>query len=309
MQTNTDEIPIDDPDELAVEEEFKKLISSPIENDVNENPVTKPPVPKKETLPVKENRGVSPEKKQVQSRPQSVPTVPQVSLPPATPLPPVVSKTKQNTPPRSSQPPVDYPTQSPTPPHQPQTSDINQLQSLAKSKGLKTSMDNIGSSGDMLFDIEVMESGDDGRPMVHVERGVSASSERELRQLYAMSDQKINIIRAYGGGASSPPPMPSSPSPPPQTMPQAPVVAVAAPVLQPVVEQPKEPPKYFNVSGVECKLENGKVYQRQWVRLAGADAESFRLVNDANNKIVPIDGKHIEQKKWVLIQDNAEEGN
>ncbi len=277
-----DELPINDPDEMAVEEEFKnKSVSKqPPEPPVNPPVKNPPPKPKSETP--------------AQNIPQ--PTVPQRSPAP----------TRQNNPkPQAAVPPAIQPTA-------PRASvssspDMDRLRNIAKSSGLSTSMDSLGMGGDgMMFDIEVLEEGEDGRPMVHVERGVSASSEAELRELYAMSDQKIRIIRKYG--EQSPAPTPASRAPIASEAAQERRQVSSAPISHEIPEKINEPPKYFNVSGVECKLENGKVYQRQWVRLAGADAESFRLVNDANNKIVPIDGKHIEQKKWVLIQENADEG-
>ena len=275
-----DELPINDPDEIAVEEEFKNKSASEQQTKQPVDPPAKnPPTKPKAEAPV-------------QNIPQSaVPQRPPAQVRQNKPKPPAGVSTAPQ--PTATKLAVSS------------SSDMDRLRDLAKSSGLSTSMDSLGTGGGgMMFDIEVLEEGDDGRPMVHVERGVSASSETELRELYAMSDQKIRIIRKYGEQpqAQAPAlrrPMASSSQVQNQISP--------IPVPCEIPEKTNEPPKYFNVSGVECKLENGKVYQRQWVRLAGADAESFRLVNDANNKIVPIDGKHIEQKKWVLIQENADE--
>lgn len=289
MQINTmDEIPIDDPDELAVEEEFKRKVATQAKDnglkaETHPQPATTPRTAPVQTPPVAESTATPPAPQQPPAKPQQAKARPQ---------------------PRPTQPPTPAPQPPRQPPVMTSSPDMARLQSLAKASGLRTSMDNVGRQNSMMFDIEVMETGDDGRPMVHVERGVTASSESELRHLYALSDQKINIIRTYGGNPAPPAAVTAPPSV--STTSPTPAVQSSTPV-QPQIEK-KEPPKFFNVSGVECKLENGKVYQRQWVRLAGADAESFRLVNDTNNKIVPIDGKHIEQKKWVLIQENAEEG-
>lgn len=271
-----DELPVNDPDELAVEEEFKnKNVAEQSANTVPPPAVKTPAVSSEATTETKPQTATP-------SPAQPRPVKPKPTTPPSSPI-----QAKPQTLSSSSSP------------------DIDRLRNLAKSSGLSTSMDSIGEdNGGMLFDIEVLEEGDDGRPMVHTERGVSASNERELRELYALSDQKIRIIRRYGEQAQA-----TAQAPQPMTVQQqASSTPRAATISYPAVEKSVEPPKYFNVSGVECKLENGKVYQRQWVRLAGADAESFRLVNDANNKIVPIDGKHIEQKKWVLIQENSDEG-
>ena len=284
-----DELPVDDPDELAVEEEFKNKAAGTA-------PVKKPAVEEKRAPASTTATNAA-----SASAPQAMaprPSKPKTSMP---------SPAATSTAPQAGAAP--QPAKAAAMPSSATSSpDMDRLRSIAKSSGLSTSMDNIGQEdGGMMFDIEVLEEGDDGRPMTHVERGVSASSEAELRGLYAMSDQKIRIIRRYGEPSAG---VGAQPAALPAQQMGAPVrsgASVAQPQA-PAVEKAPEPPKYFTVSGVECKLENGKVYQRQWVRLAGADAEAFRLVNDANNKIVPIDGKHIEQKKWVLIQENADEG-
>ena len=71
----------------------------------------------------------------------------------------------------------------------------------------------------------------------------------------------------------------------------------------PVVE--KKPPRYFKVGNVECKDDNGKLYQKQWMNVGNSD--DYRIVSDTNNKIVPLKDKHIEKLCWVLIQDEAED--
>ena len=41
------------------------------------------------------------------------------------------------------------------------------------------------------------------------------------------------------------------------------------------------------------------------MKLTPAEASNFRIVNDTNNKIVPMTGKHIEAKRWTLIEDST----
>lgn len=69
----------------------------------------------------------------------------------------------------------------------------------------------------------------------------------------------------------------------------------------------KTQPKYFDIGGIKCKIENGKMYQKQWMRLSDKESMEFRLVSDTNNKICPIKGKHIEIMKWVLVEDESED--
>lgn len=88
---------------------------------------------------------------------------------------------------------------------------------------------------------------------------------------------------------------------------ETPTVPARQPVYQerriPVVE--KKPPRYFKVGNVECKDDNGKLYQKQWMNVGNSD--EYRIVSDTNNKIVPLKDKHIEKLCWVLIQDENEE--
>lgn len=80
-----------------------------------------------------------------------------------------------------------------------------------------------------------------------------------------------------------------------QDIPPPPPPQYAAPV--------KKPPKYYSISGIDIKDDNGKIYQKQWMRLSDKDAENFRIVSDSNNKIVQLTGKHIEMKRWVLVEN------
>ena len=41
------------------------------------------------------------------------------------------------------------------------------------------------------------------------------------------------------------------------------------------------------------------------MKLNPADASNFRVVTDSTNKIVSLSGKHIEAKRWILIEDSS----
>ena len=64
-------------------------------------------------------------------------------------------------------------------------------------------------------------------------------------------------------------------------------------------------PKIITVGDVQIKYDGNKVYQRQWVKLNANEAANFRIVNDSNNKIVNLTNKHIEARKWVIIEESA----
>ena len=96
---------------------------------------------------------------------------------------------------------------------------------------------------------------------------------------------------------------------------QAPIVQAApqqVTIQQPILQAAPQPiqarkPKYYKVGDIEIKDDNGKIYQKQWMKLTNAEASNFRLVSDKNNAIANMNGKHLEMKKWVLVQNSEED--
>lgn len=152
------------------------------------------------------------------------------------------------------------------------------------------------------FDIIVIDLDDNGKPIQHPENGVKATSARELVSLYKNCGQDIRIVKEY----------PSPAEIAVHQVPQASGNLQAATeqyqkVMPPIAVAPNPPPiKYFTVGGIDCKLENGKVYQKQWVKLVPAEAENIRVISDANNKVMNMNGKHIEMQKWVLADTSSD---
>lgn len=66
-------------------------------------------------------------------------------------------------------------------------------------------------------------------------------------------------------------------------------------------------PKYYKVGDIEIKDDNGKLYQKQWMRLTDSEASNLRIINDKNNSTVNLAGKHFEMKKWILVENNDDE--
>ena len=78
----------------------------------------------------------------------------------------------------------------------------------------------------------------------------------------------------------------------------------------PVVHQNPPPSqqtevRYFKIGNTECKVENGKVYQKQWMPVTDNEMVNYRLISDKNNKILSMDGKHLEMLKWVMTEDDS----
>lgn len=153
---------------------------------------------------------------------------------------------------------------------------------------------------------------DGGRPNI-----IEVADKKELAEIqkqYALCDQRIKVIREID-------PFDDEPAPPKkQVIPQN---NQAIPVAQaPSVEIPqqthmassvqiqqtaKPKPKIITIGDMQVKYDGDKVYQKQWVKLNSNEAANFRIVNDSNNKIVPLNGKHIECRKWVIVEEDSSE--
>ena len=76
---------------------------------------------------------------------------------------------------------------------------------------------------------------------------------------------------------------------------------------EPIIKKSK--PRFFKVGDIELKDDNGKIYQKQWIRLTDIEASNLRIINDKTNAIFNLNGKHIEMKKWILVDSTDEEQN
>lgn len=43
------------------------------------------------------------------------------------------------------------------------------------------------------------------------------------------------------------------------------------------------------------------------MKLSESEMSNLRVINDKNNSIVNLNGKHIEMKKWVLVDKSEDE--
>lgn len=187
------------------------------------------------------------------------------------------------------------------------------------------------------YDIRVCDIDANGQKKWHEEHGIMASSTQELINIYNMCGQEIQILHEYqdeesknyghqkllnpdkvnmstGYGATGlmkvsledQKKVDELVSKQTQEVPKEQTLINQIPQQIKQVEQKivvKEPPKYFNIGGIKCKMENGKFYQKQWMRLSDEEMSEIRIVSDKSNKICPIKDKHIEVLKWVLTED------
>lgn len=167
-----------------------------------------------------------------------------------------------------------------------------------------------------LYDISIHELDSNGNPIEYTETGVHADSREELIKIYKACDQKITILREYSDPDSSDAIIMKSESSvsnnsncsqiniqPPQPTQPTPLPFIQDNSIHQNKAKINEPPRYFNIAGVECKMENGKIYQKQWMRIIGTEAGNYRLISDSNNREISMNGKHLEVLKWVSIED------
>lgn len=153
-----------------------------------------------------------------------------------------------------------------------------------------------------IFDIEVIDSDENGAPLTERQYGIIAESADMLHALYATCDQKINILRQTPVGAAQVDKAEPQADPANLTVEH---LANPVPVTN-VTHAPQvqtEQPRYITVSGIKMRITGDKIAQKQWVRASADEAACIRIVSDSTNRIFNLDGKHIEIEKWVNIEE------
>lgn len=141
----------------------------------------------------------------------------------------------------------------------------------------------------------------------------------EIRKQYAMCDQKIQVIREIDPFDDAPKAVTNTQqSTSNKVDPTINNNAQSAQVIQQTsaiqttqtsnVQQPSViiRPKIITVGDTQIKYDGEKVYSRQWVKLTSKESSYIRLVNDSNNKLVNLNGKHFEALRWVLVENDSQ---
>ena len=138
---------------------------------------------------------------------------------------------------------------------------------------------------------------------------IEAGSKKELDDIAAkfkLCKQRMKIVRVLDDDGNAVPlkqafaQQAQAPTQVQQQVPQVQTVVQQASVI-------KQKPRFYSVGGIEIKDDNGKIYQKQWMKLSEKEAQNFRLVNDTNNKIASMNGKHLEMKRWVAVETSNED--
>ena len=168
---------------------------------------------------------------------------------------------------------------------------------------------------------------DGGRPTT-----IEVSSKKELhdmQQQYAMCDQRFKIIReidpfpfeddvqkpSAGSIPDNNKAIPvnqqvslapaAQPASAPASAPAPAPASAPVPNPYPAPAPAKSKPKIVTIGDIEVKYDGDKVYQKQWMKLTPAEASNFRIVSDSSNKIVSLNGKHLEAKRWTLVEEST----
>lgn len=142
----------------------------------------------------------------------------------------------------------------------------------------------------------------------------------EIRKQYAMCDQKIQVIREIDPFDDAPKAVTNNTQQATSNKvdstinnnTQSAQVIQQTPAIQTTqtsnVQQPSVTirPKIITVGDTQIKYDGEKVYSRQWVKLTSKESSYIRLVNDSNNKLVNLNGKHFEALRWVLVENDAQ---
>ncbi len=139
---------------------------------------------------------------------------------------------------------------------------------------------------------------------------IEAADKKELQDFadrLELCQQTFKIVRVLDDTPNQSMQQPQS-QPQPQSQTQESVLIPRQPnasQLEPIMQ--KHPPKFYKVGDVEIKNDNGKIYQKQWLKLSESEMANLRIINDKNNSIFSLNGRHIEMKKWVLVDSDDSE--
>jgi len=138
---------------------------------------------------------------------------------------------------------------------------------------------------------------------------ITVNSDQELRekqQWYKQAGQRFKIIREL-----NPPTRADI-----ERMAAEQHIEINQPAQKPSEEKAVPPPapekkpvktasKIITLGDVQIKYDGDSVYQRQWVRLSPKEEANIRVISDANNKLIPMKGRHFEVKRWVKIEGGS----
>lgn len=140
---------------------------------------------------------------------------------------------------------------------------------------------------------------------------IEAEGKKDLQDFaerLELCQQTFKIVRVLDDQPNTqqpPQPQQSQPQIVPVPLQQHNIVQQPIMPIMPIMQ--KQQPKFYKVGDVEIKNDNGKIYQKQWLKLSESEMANLRVINDKNNSIFSLNGRHIEMKKWVLVDSDDSE--
>lgn len=171
-----------------------------------------------------------------------------------------------------------------------------------------------------VFDIDVIDKDDTGQPIVEHQSGIVADSVETLHRIYGACDQQIRITNqrpvATDTQSSKTAVTQQAVEPAVAEMQQTAVKAVQTHAESAAADKPVDKPadkqndetaqpkaNYVEVAGIKLKIVGTEIYQKQWIKASNDESNCIRIVSDSTNKIVNMNGKHVEIEKWIKVND------
>ncbi len=179
----------------------------------------------------------------------------------------------------------------------------NEIFASSKAEVKKLILESVPDESHILKIVEANPSNGQAAPTEEIDPNDFNNSEDYFKAVMAMAQAESSKQSANVPSGQQPPQAQQAPSMP-QQMPQIQTNNIAADnVVQqtvPVVE--KQPAKIFEEAGMFFKLEDGKLYKKQWVDVSSGELPQFRIKQASNGRIVPSDKYIIEKLEWVEIK-------
>jgi len=125
-----------------------------------------------------------------------------------------------------------------------------------------------------------------------------------IREINPPSREDIERLAAEQGVTLASPKAPL-PAATPSPVPTPAMNRVSTPEPAPADAQRAKTAKIITLGDVQIKYDGDSVYQRQWVRVSPKEEDSIRVIRDADNKLVPMKGRHFEVKRWVKVEGSS----
>lgn len=153
------------------------------------------------------------------------------------------------------------------------------------------------------YTVKIFEEDADGKILTSIQKGIHANSDRALFDMYALCQQKIQILEKREINPNAIDPEEGVQQTQISSMP---VNQLSPSVLPTRALKPEPTVKYFSAGGLDFKMVDNEVFQKQWIRATEEESAGIRIVSDTTNKIMPLKDKHLEIQHWIKVEDSTD---